>query len=162
MGECKCPFSFLFQYQETIKAECSIFYILLILIYVTLFLLYRSDDKKSMNWKLLPKKPCKSLLGTLRKLQPQLALGKTNKRLKGTNLWKRRKFSWTIGFPTYCFHIQIDTETCNLKCLQPDTSFLGGRGIIPRYLKQFNQQKNPIFIVFHRNYSKCMNFIPVN
>uniref|UniRef100_A0A670ZJA8 DENN domain containing 4C n=1 Tax=Pseudonaja textilis TaxID=8673 RepID=A0A670ZJA8_PSETE len=33
-----------------------------------------SDDKKNMNWKLLPKKPCKSLLGTLRKLHPQLAL----------------------------------------------------------------------------------------
>ncbi|XP_039175349.1 DENN domain-containing protein 4C isoform X1 [Crotalus tigris] len=37
-------------------------------------MVYISDDKKSMNWKLLPKKPCKSLLGTLRKLQPQLAL----------------------------------------------------------------------------------------
>ncbi|ETE61177.1 DENN domain-containing protein 4C, partial [Ophiophagus hannah] len=37
-------------------------------------MVYISDDKKSMNWKLLPKKPCKSLLGTLRKLHPQLAL----------------------------------------------------------------------------------------
>uniref|UniRef100_A0A670ZJA0 DENN domain containing 4C n=1 Tax=Pseudonaja textilis TaxID=8673 RepID=A0A670ZJA0_PSETE len=37
-------------------------------------MVYISDDKKNMNWKLLPKKPCKSLLGTLRKLHPQLAL----------------------------------------------------------------------------------------
>uniref|UniRef100_A0A8C6XMG5 DENN domain containing 4C n=1 Tax=Naja naja TaxID=35670 RepID=A0A8C6XMG5_NAJNA len=37
-------------------------------------MVYISDDKKSMNWKLLPKKPWKSLLGTLRKLHPQLAL----------------------------------------------------------------------------------------
>ncbi|XP_007423543.1 DENN domain-containing protein 4C isoform X3 [Python bivittatus] len=37
-------------------------------------MVYISDDKKSMNWKLLPKKPCKSLLGTLKKLHPQLAL----------------------------------------------------------------------------------------
>ncbi|XP_044283879.1 DENN domain-containing protein 4C isoform X2 [Varanus komodoensis] len=37
-------------------------------------MVYISDDKKSMNWKQLPKKPCKSLLGTLKKLHPQLAL----------------------------------------------------------------------------------------
>ncbi|EMP34050.1 DENN domain-containing protein 4C [Chelonia mydas] len=36
-------------------------------------MVYLSDDKKSMNWKQLPKKPCKSLLSTLRKLHPQLA-----------------------------------------------------------------------------------------
>ncbi|XP_074809552.1 DENN domain-containing protein 4C [Natator depressus] len=35
-------------------------------------MVYLSDDKKSMNWKQLPKKPCKSLLSTLRKLHPQL------------------------------------------------------------------------------------------
>uniref|UniRef100_A0A8C3TIR3 DENN domain containing 4C n=1 Tax=Chelydra serpentina TaxID=8475 RepID=A0A8C3TIR3_CHESE len=39
-------------------------------------MVYLSDDKKSMNWKQLPKKPCKSLLSTLRKLHPQLASGK--------------------------------------------------------------------------------------
>ncbi|XP_052635078.1 DENN domain-containing protein 4C isoform X5 [Harpia harpyja] len=33
----------------------------------------RSDDKKSTNWKQFPKKPCKSLLSTLKKLHPQLA-----------------------------------------------------------------------------------------
>uniref|UniRef100_A0A8B9QFG9 DENN domain containing 4C n=1 Tax=Apteryx owenii TaxID=8824 RepID=A0A8B9QFG9_APTOW len=33
-----------------------------------------SDDKKSTNWKQFPKKPCKSLLSTLKKLHPQLAL----------------------------------------------------------------------------------------
>ncbi|XP_075583271.1 DENN domain-containing protein 4C isoform X9 [Pelecanus crispus] len=32
-----------------------------------------SDDKKSTNWKQFPKKPCKSLLSTLKKLHPQLA-----------------------------------------------------------------------------------------
>ncbi|XP_053154407.1 DENN domain-containing protein 4C isoform X2 [Hemicordylus capensis] len=37
-------------------------------------MVYISDDKKSMNWKQLPKKPCKSLLSTLKKLHPQLAL----------------------------------------------------------------------------------------
>ncbi|XP_040819087.1 DENN domain-containing protein 4C isoform X2 [Ochotona curzoniae] len=36
-------------------------------------MLYISDEKKSMNWKQLPKKPCKNLLGTLRKLHPQLS-----------------------------------------------------------------------------------------
>uniref|UniRef100_A0A8B9QDI6 DENN domain containing 4C n=1 Tax=Apteryx owenii TaxID=8824 RepID=A0A8B9QDI6_APTOW len=33
-----------------------------------------SDDKKSTNWKQFPKKPCKSLLSTLKKLHPQLAM----------------------------------------------------------------------------------------
>ncbi|XP_029861563.1 DENN domain-containing protein 4C isoform X4 [Aquila chrysaetos chrysaetos] len=33
----------------------------------------RSDDKKTTNWKQFPKKPCKSLLSTLKKLHPQLA-----------------------------------------------------------------------------------------
>ncbi|XP_025047547.1 DENN domain-containing protein 4C isoform X7 [Alligator sinensis] len=36
-------------------------------------MVYISDDKKSMNWKQLPKKPCKILLSTLKKLHPQLA-----------------------------------------------------------------------------------------
>ncbi|NWU95458.1 DEN4C protein, partial [Upupa epops] len=36
-------------------------------------LCFRSDDKKSANWKQFPKKPCKSLLSALRKLHPQLA-----------------------------------------------------------------------------------------
>ncbi|XP_061211262.1 DENN domain-containing protein 4C isoform X2 [Neopsephotus bourkii] len=36
-------------------------------------MVYISDDKKSTNWKQFPKKPCKSLLGTLKKLHPQLA-----------------------------------------------------------------------------------------
>ncbi|NXU81100.1 DEN4C protein, partial [Oreotrochilus melanogaster] len=36
-------------------------------------MVYISDDKKSTNWKQFPKKPCKSLLSTLRKLHPQLA-----------------------------------------------------------------------------------------
>ncbi|XP_067409240.1 DENN domain-containing protein 4C isoform X4 [Emydura macquarii macquarii] len=36
-------------------------------------MVYLSDDKKSINWKQLPKKPCKSLLSTLKKLHPQLA-----------------------------------------------------------------------------------------
>lgn len=35
-------------------------------------MLYISDEKKSMNWKQLPKKPCKNLLSTLKKLYPQL------------------------------------------------------------------------------------------
>lgn len=35
-------------------------------------MLYVSDEKKNMNWKQLPKKPCKNLLGTLKKLHPQL------------------------------------------------------------------------------------------
>ncbi|XP_021574539.1 DENN domain-containing protein 4C isoform X2 [Carlito syrichta] len=36
-------------------------------------MLYISDEKKNMNWKQLPKKPCKNLLGTLKKLYPQLS-----------------------------------------------------------------------------------------
>ncbi|XP_023571586.1 DENN domain-containing protein 4C isoform X2 [Octodon degus] len=36
-------------------------------------MLYISDEKKNMNWKQLPKKPCKNLLSTLRKLYPQLS-----------------------------------------------------------------------------------------
>ncbi|NXG47497.1 DEN4C protein, partial [Psilopogon haemacephalus] len=36
-------------------------------------LCFRSDDKKSTTWKQFPKKPCKSLLSTLKKLHPQLA-----------------------------------------------------------------------------------------
>uniref|UniRef100_A0A8C4UW70 DENN domain containing 4C n=1 Tax=Falco tinnunculus TaxID=100819 RepID=A0A8C4UW70_FALTI len=36
-------------------------------------MVYISDDKKSTNWKQFPKKPCKSLLSTLKKLHPQLA-----------------------------------------------------------------------------------------
>uniref|UniRef100_A0A8D0FCZ3 DENN domain containing 4C n=1 Tax=Strix occidentalis caurina TaxID=311401 RepID=A0A8D0FCZ3_STROC len=36
-------------------------------------MVYISDDKKSTNWKQIPKKPCKSLLSTLKKLHPQLA-----------------------------------------------------------------------------------------
>lgn len=36
-------------------------------------MLYVSDEKKNMNWKQLPKKPCKSLLSTLKKLYPQLS-----------------------------------------------------------------------------------------
>nr|XP_033775547.1 DENN domain-containing protein 4C isoform X2 [Geotrypetes seraphini] len=36
-------------------------------------MLYVSEDKKSMNWKQLPKKPCKNLLGALKKLYPELA-----------------------------------------------------------------------------------------
>ncbi|XP_029462939.1 DENN domain-containing protein 4C isoform X2 [Rhinatrema bivittatum] len=35
--------------------------------------LYASDDKKSMSWKQLPKKPCKNLIGALKKLYPELA-----------------------------------------------------------------------------------------
>ncbi|XP_036743921.1 DENN domain-containing protein 4C isoform X3 [Manis pentadactyla] len=35
--------------------------------------LYVSDEKKNMNWKQLPKKPCKNLLSTLKKLYPQLS-----------------------------------------------------------------------------------------
>ncbi|XP_009869504.1 PREDICTED: DENN domain-containing protein 4C [Apaloderma vittatum] len=36
-------------------------------------MVYISDDKKNINWKQFPKKPCKSLLSTLKKLHPQLA-----------------------------------------------------------------------------------------
>ncbi|XP_065517220.1 DENN domain-containing protein 4C isoform X5 [Lathamus discolor] len=36
-------------------------------------MVYISDDKKSTTWKQFPKKPCKSLLSTLKKLHPQLA-----------------------------------------------------------------------------------------
>ncbi|XP_027490253.1 DENN domain-containing protein 4C isoform X1 [Corapipo altera] len=36
-------------------------------------MVYISDDKKSTNWKQFPKKPCKSLLSTLKKLHSQLA-----------------------------------------------------------------------------------------
>ncbi|XP_074787350.1 DENN domain-containing protein 4C isoform X3 [Athene noctua] len=36
-------------------------------------MVYISDDKKSTNWKQFPKKPCKSLLSTLKKLHPQLS-----------------------------------------------------------------------------------------
>ncbi|XP_006864533.1 PREDICTED: DENN domain-containing protein 4C [Chrysochloris asiatica] len=36
-------------------------------------MVYISDEKKNMNWKQLPKKPCKNLLGTLKKLYPQLS-----------------------------------------------------------------------------------------
>ncbi|XP_077004186.1 DENN domain-containing protein 4C isoform X2 [Tamandua tetradactyla] len=36
-------------------------------------MVYISDEKKSMNWKQLPKKPCKNLLSTLKKLYPQLS-----------------------------------------------------------------------------------------
>ncbi|XP_012520501.1 PREDICTED: DENN domain-containing protein 4C [Propithecus coquereli] len=36
-------------------------------------MLYVSDEKKNMNWKQLPKKPCKSLLSALKKLYPQLS-----------------------------------------------------------------------------------------
>ncbi|XP_008843757.1 DENN domain-containing protein 4C isoform X2 [Nannospalax galili] len=35
-------------------------------------MVYVADEKKNMNWKQLPKKPCKNLLGTLKKLYPQL------------------------------------------------------------------------------------------
>ncbi|XP_005074333.1 DENN domain-containing protein 4C isoform X2 [Mesocricetus auratus] len=35
-------------------------------------MIYVADERKSINWKQLPKKPCKSLLGTLRRLHPQL------------------------------------------------------------------------------------------
>ncbi|DAA26964.1 TPA: DENN/MADD domain containing 4C-like [Bos taurus] len=35
-------------------------------------MLYLSDEKKNMNWKQLPKKPCKNLISTLKKLYPQL------------------------------------------------------------------------------------------
>ncbi|XP_054253955.1 DENN domain-containing protein 4C isoform X5 [Indicator indicator] len=36
-------------------------------------MVYISDDKKSTTWKQFPKKPCKNLLSTLKKLHPQLA-----------------------------------------------------------------------------------------
>ncbi|XP_056660441.1 DENN domain-containing protein 4C isoform X2 [Monodelphis domestica] len=36
-------------------------------------MVYVSDEKKNMNWKQLPKKPCKNLLSTLKKLYPQLS-----------------------------------------------------------------------------------------
>ncbi|XP_065735282.1 DENN domain-containing protein 4C isoform X9 [Phocoena phocoena] len=36
-------------------------------------MLYISDEKKNMNWKQLPKKPCKNLISTLKKLYPQLS-----------------------------------------------------------------------------------------
>ncbi|KAM5330379.1 DENN domain-containing protein 4C isoform 1-T3 [Glossophaga mutica] len=36
-------------------------------------MLYVADEKKNMNWKQLPKKPCKNLLSTLKKLYPQLS-----------------------------------------------------------------------------------------
>ncbi|XP_066897533.1 DENN domain-containing protein 4C isoform X6 [Kogia breviceps] len=36
-------------------------------------MLYVSDEKKNMNWKQLPKKPCKNLISTLKKLYPQLS-----------------------------------------------------------------------------------------
>ncbi|XP_046323272.1 DENN domain-containing protein 4C isoform X2 [Marmota monax] len=36
-------------------------------------MLYVSDEKKNMNWKQLPKKPCKNLLSTLKKLYSQLS-----------------------------------------------------------------------------------------
>ncbi|KAL2781534.1 DENN domain-containing protein 4C isoform 1 [Daubentonia madagascariensis] len=36
-------------------------------------MLYISDEKKTMNWKQLPKKPCKNLLSNLKKLYPQLS-----------------------------------------------------------------------------------------
>ncbi|XP_072453146.1 DENN domain-containing protein 4C isoform X2 [Notamacropus eugenii] len=34
---------------------------------------YISEEKKNMNWKQFPKKPCKNLLSTLKKLHPQLS-----------------------------------------------------------------------------------------
>ncbi|KAJ1218481.1 hypothetical protein NDU88_006060 [Pleurodeles waltl] len=36
-------------------------------------MVYIADEKKTMNWKLLPKKPCKNLLGALRKVHPKLS-----------------------------------------------------------------------------------------
>ncbi|XP_078532088.1 DENN domain-containing protein 4C [Lissotriton helveticus] len=36
-------------------------------------MVYISDEKKTINWKLLPKKPCKNLLGALRKVYPKLS-----------------------------------------------------------------------------------------
>lgn len=56
--------------------EAILFYMVCIL-YIFFFppLCFRSDDKKSTNWKQFPKKPCKSLLSTLKKLHPQLAAG---------------------------------------------------------------------------------------
>ena len=41
-----------------------------------MLLFNRSDEKKNMNWKQLPKKPCKNLISTLKKLYPQLFSGK--------------------------------------------------------------------------------------
>uniref|UniRef100_A0A663N686 DENN domain containing 4C n=1 Tax=Athene cunicularia TaxID=194338 RepID=A0A663N686_ATHCN len=53
-----------------------------------------SDDKKSTNWKQFPKKPCKSLLSTLKKLHPQLAAGEIY-RIKWEGLrTKTADFSW--------------------------------------------------------------------
>lgn len=37
----------------------------------------RSDEKRHNNWKNLPKKPCKSLIGCLSSLYQQLASGRT-------------------------------------------------------------------------------------
>ncbi|XP_066897532.1 DENN domain-containing protein 4C isoform X5 [Kogia breviceps] len=43
-------------------------------------MLYVSDEKKNMNWKQLPKKPCKNLISTLKKLYPQLSSGKFHRK----------------------------------------------------------------------------------
>ena len=48
-----------------------------------MLLFNRSDEKKNMNWKQLPKKPCKSLISTLKKLYPQLSSGKYEEKGKG-------------------------------------------------------------------------------
>lgn len=41
----------------------------------------RSDEKRHNNWKNLPKKPCKSLIGCLSSLHQQLASGRLTPRL---------------------------------------------------------------------------------
>ncbi|NWW42538.1 DEN4C protein, partial [Pedionomus torquatus] len=65
-------------------------------------MLYISDDKKSTNWKQFPKKPCKSLLSTLKKLHPQLAAGEIHK-MK----WKGKEQKLLVIHMLFIFYINI-------------------------------------------------------
>ncbi|XP_062985295.1 DENN domain-containing protein 4C isoform X2 [Elgaria multicarinata webbii] len=71
-------------------------------------MVYISDDKKSMNWKQLPKKPCKSLLSTLKKLHPQLALvhRKTQEGLAVEMTPIEADFSWQKKMTQFEMEIQ--------------------------------------------------------
>lgn len=66
---------------KRLKALDVILFYTVCILYVSFssLLCFRSDDKKSTNWKQFPKKPCKSLLSTLKKLHPQLAAGEIDK-----------------------------------------------------------------------------------
>ncbi|XP_045325317.1 DENN domain-containing protein 4C isoform X5 [Leopardus geoffroyi] len=61
-------------------------------------MLYVSDEKKNMNWKQLPKKPCKNLLSTLKKLYPQLSSGEFHRKTQESSAIEmtpiEADFSW--------------------------------------------------------------------